>query len=108
MDFTAFRQNLTNLMESRGYSSNNSLSADLGVPAATISRWKTGDRAPDLEYVIRLAEFFGVSIDWLLGFEQDRYSTLPQDVQKLLKQYALASADDRTVIKAVLAKYKEE
>ena len=106
MDFTAFRSNLTILMESRGYSSNNSLSADLGVPAGTISRWKTGDRAPDLEYVIRLAEFFGVSIDWLLGFEQDRYSSLPQESQNLLNLYALASEDDRAVIKTVLAKYK--
>ena len=93
-------------MESRGYSSNKSLSDDLCVPAATISRWRTGDRAPDLEYVIRISEFFGVSIDWLLGFEQDRYSSLPADRQELLRLYALASDDDRSVIKAVLAKYK--
>ena len=83
MEYTAFRENLSSLMESRGYSSNKSLSDDLCVPAATISRWRTGDRAPDLEYVIRISEFFGVSIDWLLGFEQDRYSSLPADRQEL-------------------------
>lgn len=107
MDFTAFRENLSNLMQSRGYTSNNSLSIDIGVPAATISRWKTGDRAPDLEYVILLANFFGVSVDWLLGFESDRYSKLSSSEQELVKLYALASQSDRNVIHAVLEKYKE-
>lgn len=107
MDYSAFRENLNALMESRGYFSNNSLSVDMGIPAATISRWRTGDRAPDLEYVIRLAEFFGVSIDWLLGFENDRFSPLPRESQDLIDTYALATKDDRRVIQAVLAKYKE-
>jgi len=32
-----------------------------------ISRYETGDREPDIETIGRLAEFYGVSIDWLFG-----------------------------------------
>lgn len=37
----------------------------LGVSLGTVARWETG-RAPDTSCVIKLAEYFDVSIDWLL------------------------------------------
>ena len=107
MDYSAFRANLSDLMQARGFSSNNSLSIELGVPAATISRWRTGDRSPDLEYVIKIADFFGVSIDWLLGFDTVKYSKLNSETEETIRLYLLCSPADKKVIDAVLEKYKE-
>lgn len=35
----------------------------------TISFWETGSREPDLDMLVEIANFFEVSIDSLLGFE---------------------------------------
>lgn len=36
--------------------------AELGVSARTVSRWETGTNLPDLEVLVCLADFYGVSI----------------------------------------------
>ena len=106
MDFTAFKDNLRQLMAGRGYS-NLALSLEIKIPAATISRYLTGNRTPDLPYVVKIADFFGVSIDWLLGFNGDKFDVMPQEVQDVATCYQLATPDDRRVVQAVLQKYKQ-
>ncbi|NLL92294.1 MAG: helix-turn-helix domain-containing protein [Ruminococcaceae bacterium] len=39
----------------------------LGVKRNTISRYETGDREPNNETLVRIAEYFDVSVDYLLG-----------------------------------------
>ena len=36
----------------------------------TISKWELGQSSPDIEYVISLCEFFGISTDYLLKGEE--------------------------------------
>ena len=43
----------------------------LGVSRVTITKYETGDREPDLKTAQRLAELFGVSIDYLVGASDD-------------------------------------
>lgn len=43
------------------------LAKKLGVASGTVGNWESGKREPDFETVSRLARFFGVSVDWLLG-----------------------------------------
>ncbi len=107
MDFTIFKSNLKSLMSSRGFS-NLSFSEEVGIPAPTISRYLTGDRTPDLAYVVKIANYFNVSIDWLLGFNGDKFDVMPQEIQNVAHRYSLASPDDRKVIQAVLQKYKQK
>ena len=45
------------------------LSKQTGISQAGIAKWETGDRTPNMEYIIVLAKFFGVSADYLLGLE---------------------------------------
>lgn len=39
------------------------------VSAAAIGRWEQGTRIPKMDGLIALADFFGVSIDYLVGRE---------------------------------------
>lgn len=39
----------------------------IGVAESTISQYETGKREPDNETLLRLGEYFGVSVDYLLG-----------------------------------------
>ena len=42
----------------------------LGVCNQTVSFWETGSREPDLDTVRKIAEYFDVSCDFLLGRSQ--------------------------------------
>ena len=42
----------------------------LGVSKGIISMWENGLREPTMSSLITLAQFFGVSIDYLVGLEK--------------------------------------
>ena len=107
MEFETFRSHLMDLLQSRGHSFS-SLGAALKLSPSTLSRWVAGDRAPTLEYVIKIADYFNVSVDWLLGRDGDRYNIVSTDIQEITTLYTLATEDDRNVVKAVLNKYRKE
>lgn len=43
------------------------ISEMLGIPQNNICRYEKGERAPDLETLCRLIDFYEVSADWILG-----------------------------------------
>lgn len=43
------------------------LSKELGVSKSTIGLWETGDTLPDAKAVFDLANYFGVSVDYIVG-----------------------------------------
>ena len=59
------------LKEIRDYNnlSQRKLATDLGVTQACIGKWETGDREPSLDDLIKVAKYFNVSTDYLLGLE---------------------------------------
>jgi len=65
----AFPITLKMLRLSRGLSQQE-LARDLELSAVTISGYETGKREPSLEILERIADYFNVSIDFLLGREQ--------------------------------------
>jgi transcriptional regulator with XRE-family HTH domain len=74
----------------------------------SLSRYLNNHRDPELQYVMMFAQYFHVSIDWLLGFSDDRYELLQPEIRELVSLYSYASPDDRRVIEAVLSKYRKE
>ena len=45
----------------------NKLAADLGFSNASISYWETGKQEPSASALLKLAQYFGVSADYILG-----------------------------------------
>lgn len=45
------------------------LSKAIGVSKGIISLWENGEREPSMNSLILLAQFFNVSIDYLVGLE---------------------------------------
>lgn len=43
------------------------LAAELGVTAAAVSKWEKGNTLPDVLMVCAIADWFGISVDALLG-----------------------------------------
>lgn len=49
----------------------NALAKQIDVSNASISLWETGKQLPSSEAVFKLAVYFGVSADYLLGITND-------------------------------------
>ena len=45
------------------------LSVDLKVSKSVVHYWLTGKTTPNADYIIALANYFGISSDYLLGIE---------------------------------------
>ena len=46
------------------------LAEAIGVSKGIVSMWETGQREPTLSSLVSLADYFGVSLDYLVGREQ--------------------------------------
>ncbi len=63
-----FAERLKDLITERGL--NNQKVSDLtGIPRTSISNWLNGRRTVQIEALVQLALFFGVTTDYLLGLE---------------------------------------
>ncbi len=47
----------------------------LGVSYQSVSRWETGACYPDMELLPVISDFFGVTVDRLLGVNENLYSS---------------------------------
>ena len=66
----------------------------LDVAEGTISQYETGKRQPNNETLLRLGEFFEVSVDYLLGgvsYPDPRLNALPKKSELQKKLDALSS-----------------
>ncbi len=61
-----FPRILTFLRKERGYSQKK-VAEDLGVSQALLSHYERGARECGLDFVVRVADYYGVSCDYLLG-----------------------------------------
>lgn len=64
----------------------------IGVAESTMSLYETGKRKPDPETLSRLADYFNVSVDYLLGRDEGQSQTSPspadrqrRDVEAMLR-----------------------
>lgn len=67
---------LTSLRQERGIYQKE-IAVYLKVSVGTISNYEKGIHQPDLDTLCRLADFFGVSTDYLLGRTTYPYTNLP-------------------------------
>lgn len=74
------------------------LAQKLNVSQSTISAYEVGERTPDLETLIAIANFFNVSLDYLAGLsdlkQQIRQSDLsPKELEHLFVYRQLSDMD---------------
>lgn len=48
---------------------------ELGVSKQAVSSWKTGIRSPKKKILIKMAEMYNTSIEWLMGFDVDKHDS---------------------------------
>lgn len=63
-----YPQRLAELRKKKGFTQGE-LCEELGIKVNAYREWEMGRRRPELESLIKLAEYYGVSMDYLLGLE---------------------------------------
>ena len=65
-------ENIKNLRQQRGLSQVD-FAKKLSVTKQCVSNWENDNVLPSIEMLVRIADFFGVSTDYLLGRCQDNF-----------------------------------
>ncbi|MDR2352842.1 MAG: helix-turn-helix transcriptional regulator [Deltaproteobacteria bacterium] len=79
----------------------------LGLTIATISKLETGKVRPSAEVLVALADYYGVSMDYLAG-----YNRIPEDVPKWLRplypDLMTLGSDGRKAVKAIIKSFAKK
>ena len=70
------KTNLQILREANGLTQRQ-ISVDLGITQQAYSRYERGDREPDLEMLCKLADYYGVTVDYLIGHDSNAIMDRP-------------------------------
>ena len=65
------KNRLKELRTSKGLSMREA-AKQLELPPTTYCNWENGEREPNSEMMVRLADFYGVSIDYMIGRTDER------------------------------------
>ena len=77
------------------------LAKRLGITKSAVNSWETGTNSPSLSYIIKLAQIFGVSTDYLLGVNErltvDITSLDEEQKQAVIFMIKLFERDNATI-----------
>lgn len=84
---------------------------DIGLKKQAISEWKSGKTKSYKKYIDKIAEYFNVSTDYLLGIEikdqddDDNLNPIQKEMMELIKD---ASDEDLLLMKQILEKFDKK
>ncbi|MBE6707944.1 MAG: helix-turn-helix transcriptional regulator [Ruminococcaceae bacterium] len=73
-----FRIKLKELRESKGLSQY-TFARDFGVSQSAVGNWESGIRLPKADIIEKIAEYFDVSVDYLLGRTEEKKPSVQSD-----------------------------
>lgn len=68
------------------------LAAELEIPFTTLGNYERGDRQPDFDFVLNVAKYFGVSMDYLtraenlIDYVEYQTNSYSKDVERMINQ----------------------
>ena len=89
----------------------------LGISSPSVANWERGKTNPTKENIVRLADLYGVSVDYLLGrtddvngIADDEVSSplLSEDEMVLLERYRALSDEDKELLRSDALRMKRE
>ena len=95
------KNRMKELREAKGLSAREA-AKQIGVPSTTYHNWEKGEREPNSEMLICLADYFDVSIDYMLGRtakrEAKRTVAASRAEEELLRLFRSMTDDERSLI----------
>ncbi len=81
------------------------LAEDLGLRRPTLSDWKKNGAVPAADICLRIAEYLGVSVEWLVTGKE---AVLTSEEKTLLKQWKILSPEQKDTLCTLLNKWESE
>jgi transcriptional regulator with XRE-family HTH domain len=91
-----FTERFNELLRSRGINAV-TLAKEIGVPKSIVYEWRSGVRDPSLENMLRVADYFGVSLEYLTGRE-DEENDIEKELLVLLRAARDISVEDHDAL----------
>ena len=104
INWEIFRTRLQSLLDSRGITATE-FARQVNLSAGTVCRYLY-ERTPDVTAAWIMADYFGVTVDRLIGRSDNRYSSITEEQSKFIDNYIKATEQDRAIINMILAKYE--
>lgn len=82
-----FQERLRELRKGKGFTMEK-MADELGISSGSISNYENGQRLPDIEVAAKIADYFGVSIDYLIGRTDTK--TVKEDERKVCDSLGLS------------------
>ena len=83
----------------------------IGIAKTTYNNYETGEREPKSDFWIAVAEKYGVSIDWLMGFEpaadRKKAPSLSDEAMKIAKDYSGLDSWGKTAVRELVSTEKQ-
>lgn len=98
-----FWDNFINLCESNNYKPNQ-IGKELDISSASITKWKNGS-LPGAETLVRIADRFDVSVDYLLGRDGTKTDTLSAAKQGYVSLKSLSPQEFEDIAETELNKF---
>ena len=77
------------------------LSRATGISTGLISQWKKRMQQPSSEKLKAIADYFGISVDWLLtGIEDKKELTAHKDSENIIKLNEISNPDIKMIARA--------
>lgn len=73
----------------------------LQVKKSSISNWETNKATPSFEILTKIADYFGVTTDYLLGFNQNDYDRMKR-LESALKEAGITDLEKAMQIVEIL------
>ena len=85
MKITTFQERLNELFNSDPRS-DTAIAAELDVSKQALSAWRKGTRSPKKPILIKIAQMYHVSLEWLMGFDVPRETVHLNTSDSVLKE----------------------
>ncbi len=78
----------------------------VGVSASAVSKWRKGATRPRKTVIENIAQYLGVSVDYLMGLDSEKAATpegsgFDEDTLKLARRYQSMNAEGRKAMRAL-------
>lgn len=96
------------LLEEKGISTRK-LALELGISPSTFTDWKNGRSKPNLDKMVKIADYFGVSVHYLVtGKEKDTNTNfMKEEYLKLISLYESLNDNDKAMIVNLMGRLGE-
>lgn len=109
-----FSTRLTQLRNERGLT-RKEIAEKLNIDQTTYGKYELSKRQPDYQMLEKLASFFGVSIDYLLGRSHERNpdisylnETLPSETRSLIEEVLELNEEQKEIIRKLIKEFVKE